>query len=381
MYCIREQSQYPITFLCLYSNTLLPFFSRDDIFPHIHQFMAKVNSMKRETESFSLGFTNNICSDYKYHRINCLGSYECFLQTRGIVLPKAPSKHCAPYGKESSNVDSDILKLIPTCVLQTIAITICDLAEHFMSDPSTSYDENAYTESEEDKRFGSKRRAYRMEFWNLLGMKSTDARFNFFHAEGIAFVCEHLISFHKDKMNDPSKNFNRTLSLKCKIPITAELLNTSALANRLMNKFGLSVGDSLPLSMMIYSRVCVANSVLRHNKLQAILADSHDLLTKKIAESLCVLDNDTNYSRFSDDASAMHNLVGSTKEVRSVRYNKDSARCVDEAGEEWKINDGKPKLRQKNPKKGVLPQKPQYVGRFYKCNAANDKCVSNVFYH
>ena len=50
----------------------------------------------------------------------------------------------------------------------------------------------------------------------------------------------------------------------------------------------------------------MADSVLHHNKLQAILADSNDLLTKKIARSLCVLDNDTNYSRFSDDASAMH---------------------------------------------------------------------------
>jgi len=133
--------------------------------------------------------------------------------------------------------------------------------------------------------------------------------------------------------------------------------------------------------MLIYSRVCVANSVLHHNKLQAILADSNDLLTKKIAGSLCVLDNDTNYSRFSDDASAMHNLVGSPKEVRSVVYNQETARSITEAGEEWKINDGKPKLSQKKPKKGVLPQKPQFIGSYYKCNAANDKCVSNVLYH
>ena len=111
-----------------------------------------------------------------------------------------------------------------------------------------------------------------------------------------------------------------------------------------MTKFGLSVGDSLPLSMMIYSRVCVANSVLRHNKLQAILADSNDLLTKKIARSLCVLDNDMNYSRFSDDASAMHNLVGSPKEVKSVAYNQDTVRSIIKSGEEWRINDGKPKV-------------------------------------
>jgi hypothetical protein len=105
-------------------------------------------------------------------------------------------------------------------------------------------------------------------------------------------------------------------------------------------------GDSLPLSMMIYSRVCVANSVLHHNKLQAILADSNDLLTKKIARSLCALDNDANYSRFSDNASAMHNLVGSMKEVKSVEYNRGTARYITNSGEEWKVNDGKPKNQQ-----------------------------------
>ena len=62
-------------------------------------------------------------------------------------------------------------------------------------------------------------------------------------------------------------------------------------------------------------------------------------------------------------------------------YNQETARSITESGEEWKVNDGKPKKFQKKPKKGDLSHKPQFIGRYYKCNAANDKCVSNVLYH
>ena len=74
----------------------------------------------------------------------------------------------------------------------------------------------------------------------------------------------------KDMKNYPSSSYRGTYSIKAPIKLTNELLENSTI--RLFAKrYNLSIGDILPVSLMIYSRKSCGDNTIREVKISKCL--------------------------------------------------------------------------------------------------------------
>ena len=217
------------------------FSNNRSLFPILCPFMDMSTSKERKTASFSSGYSNSNCHDYKNNRINQVGSYSPFL------------------------MDKDLLEL-PAEIRRRIAILICGTVKLFET-------ENRYVETTEEKDAGSPRLQMRLEFWKLLGMtmEGNDAdMFQYFLCEGFSLISEFMLHFHQDKKNDPSSCYGGTYSIKAPIKLTEELLKNSTIS-LLAKRYNLSIGDILPISFMIYSRKSCGDNTIRDVKISKCL--------------------------------------------------------------------------------------------------------------
>jgi hypothetical protein len=92
-----------------------------------------------------------------------------------------------------------------------------------------------------------------------------------FLAEGISFILNNFVSFHKDAMNDPTPGMNDTLSVQCNIIITKDEITGIKSVKKAMNMYCLEVGDPLSFSVTIYSRKIIRDYIKRRNKISTVM--------------------------------------------------------------------------------------------------------------
>ena len=262
--------------------------------------MDMSTSKERKTASFSSGYSNSNCHGYKNNRINQVGSYRPFL------------------------MDKDLLQL-PAEIRRRIAILICGTVKLFGT-------ENRYVETTEEKDAGSPRLQMRLEFWKLLGMtmEGNDAdMFQYFLCEGFSLISEFMLHFHQDKKNDPSSCYGGTYSIKAPIKLTEELMKNSTIS-LLAKRYNLSIGDILPISLMIYSRKSCGDNTIRDLKISKclrgeVMDDCSILLQAVMAGINDVKRPERNYSsKWDNPAKYLEELVIGNK--ASYGLTEDSVR-------------------------------------------------------
>ena len=257
-------------------------------------------SKERKTASFSSGYSNSNCHGYKNNRINQVGSYRPFL------------------------MDKDLLQL-PAEIRRRIANLICGTVKLFGT-------ENRYVETSKEKDAGSPRLQMRLGFWKLLGMtmEGNDAdMFQYFLCEGFSLISEFMLHFHQDKKNDPSSGYGGTYSIKAPIKLTDGLMKNSTIS-LLAKRYNLSIGDILPISLMIYSRKSCGDYTARELKISKCLRgevvdDCSILLQAVMAGINDVKRPERNYSsKWDNPAKYLEQLVMGNRD--SYGYTEDSTR-------------------------------------------------------
>jgi hypothetical protein len=247
--------------------------------------MHKSISKERRTPSFSAGWCTSNAHEYKNNRYNQIGSYKPFL------------------------VEKDILT-VSVDIRRRIAKLICNSVKLFNINDSES---NQYTETDDDIRCGRIRYNMRKEFWQQLGMTDSPEDlelFPFFLSEGFSLISEFLIAFHKDVLNDSSPSHSMTYSLKASILLTPEMMLPDNPISNLSTALGLSAGDVLPISLMIYSRKSVSDYCVKQSKISKCLRGDVEgdigLLVQKVTVGVMnVLQEDRNYSAKWDNSKHM----------------------------------------------------------------------------
>ena len=236
--------------------------------------MQKSISKERRTPSFSAGWCISNAHEYKNNRYNQIGSYKPFL------------------------VEKDILT-VSVDIRRRIAKLICNSVKLF-----NIVDNKQYAETDDDILCGRIRYNMRKEFWDQLGMSDSPEDmelFPFFLSEGFSLISEFLIAFHKDVLNDPSPSHSTTYSLKASILLTPEMMLPDNPVSKLATALGLSIGDILPISLMIYPRKSVGDYCLKQSKIAQCLrgdvaGDIGPLVQKVTVGVMNVLQEDRNYS-------------------------------------------------------------------------------------
>ena len=265
--------------------------------------MQKSISKERRTPSFSAGWCISNAHEYKNNRYNQIGSYKPFL------------------------VEKDILT-VSVDIRRRIAKLICNSVKLFNID---DVENNQYAETDDDIRCGRIRYNMRKEFWEQLGMSDSPddmELFPFFLSEGFSLISEFLIAFHKDVLNDPSPSHSITYSLKASIVLTPEMMLPENPISKLANALGLSVGDILPISLMIYPRKPVSDYCVKQSKIAKCLrgdveGDIGPLVQKVTVGVMNVLQEDRNYSAKWDKSKHMFQKLKMSSERFKAFDQKD----------------------------------------------------------
>jgi hypothetical protein len=212
------------------------------------------SSKERKVPQYAGGYSNSDAQQYRFNRINQLGSTKPFLiRNRMDVLDKGTRRE--------------------------IAMLICDTIKLF--DIS-----NEYPESTEDKEYDSIRLGMRRDFWEYMGMVEADEPyFRYFLIEGFSFISEALIKFHMDSGNDIQEGFGQTYSLKTKILITPTISKIPAM-KVFMKALQLEIGNYLPLSLMMYSKKIVGDYALKMNIVQSLLKEAFPHQSSKLTAAM-----------------------------------------------------------------------------------------------
>ena len=144
----------------------------------------------------------------------------------------------------------------------------------------------------------------RKKFWNQLGMteNTEDMKlFPLFQSEGFSLISEFLITFHKDVGDHPLPSHSTTTySLKAPILLTADMMSPKNAIYRIAKSLGLSVGDILPISLMIHSIKSVGDYCAKQSKIGKCLCgdvegDIGPLVQKVTVGVMGILQEDRNY--------------------------------------------------------------------------------------
>jgi hypothetical protein len=199
-------------------------------------------SSPRKVPSTSIGWSTANAHLYKENRINIVGSISPFL----------------------IKSDIDDLSFPKRC---TIVNIVCQAMKKFCHSgrlPTPFY--------HSDPNIRAERSKLAMEFMESLIQKdcSSHKEKDMFLAEGVSFILNNFVSFHKDTMNDPTPGMNDTLSVQCNIIITDEMVRIKSV-KKAMTMFSLEVGDPLSFSVQIYSRKIIRDFIKRKNKISAVM--------------------------------------------------------------------------------------------------------------
>ena len=125
-----------------------------------------------------------------------------------------------------------------------------------------------------------------------------------------------MLQFHQDTKNDPSSSYGGTYSIKAPIKLTKELLENSTI-RLLAKRYNLSIGDILPVSLMIYSRKSCGDNTIREVKISKCLrgeiADDCNILLQAVMAGINAIKRpERNYSaKWDNPANYLEELVAS----------------------------------------------------------------------
>ena len=236
-------------------------------------------SKKRNIPAVSGGYSKSNAQEYRKNRVNIVGSYKPFLL---------------------KSLDG-----IPAHIKKRIAILVCKTIELFGEPPDLKGEDHYCT---------SERESMRVKFWISLGMEVDDPNYKFFQIEGFSFISEFMINFHCDTSNDSAPMSDLTYSIKSSVLITASLAAIPTV-KVMMKRFGLKIGQQLPVSLMLYRRKCVIDYCRKYSKRMSYGTEDPDvchpsnLVTKAVLDALHDIEAPTHYSSLWDKDVCWEELI------------------------------------------------------------------------
>ncbi len=303
-----------------------------NIFNAAFPYFSMSASKSRNLPSISLGWTTTDCNSYKNNRSNIVGQIKPFLIRAGCE-------------NLSSKTKKRIAKL--SCL-------VISQMSNYCSDGLFTYDTTT--------NFGKELKKLRQSFWDeyakSLGMsQDSDAELlKHFRCNGNSLIINPYVHRHKDGQNDTFGQWDNTLSINARLPITEEMWCCSSF-KRILNKLGYTKGvqDSISVSMMIYSRKCVGDycqSMVKTKEVCRVLRNKGNPIIDVIMKGLNDVSSEANYRSLFDDPDCFKCLTDTASKL------KDKERF------------------QQPSRKIVRVHPPQYKGRLSERVAAYDKLVS-----
>ena len=307
-----------------------------NIFNAAFPYFSVSASKSRHLPSISLGWTTTDCNSYKHNRTNIVGQIKPFLIKAGCE-------------NLSSKTKRRIAKL--SCL-------VISQMSNYCSDGLFTYDKAT--------KLGKELTKLRQSFWDdyakSLGMiKDSDEEvLKHFRCDGNSLIINPYVHRHKDGQNDTFGQWDNTLSINARLPITEEMWCCSCFKG-ILNKLGYTKGvqNTISVSMMIYSRKCVGDycqSMVKTKEVCRDLRNRGNPIIDPIMKGLNDVSSPANYRSLFDDADCF-------------KYLSDTA---------FKLKD---KVRfQESPKRMRVVHTPQYKGTLCERVAAYDKLVSTYLF-
>ena len=273
----------------------------NSVFPHFSMSASK----SRNLPSISLGWTTTDCNSYKHNRTNIVGQIKPFLIKAGCE-------------KLSSKTKRRIAKL--SCL-------VISQMSNYCSDGLFTYDQGT--------KFGKELNKLRQSFWdeysNSLGMtkESDHDVLKHFCCDGNSLIINPYVHRHKDSQNDSFGQWDNTLSINARLPVTEEMWCCSCFKG-ILNKLGYTKGvqNTISVSMMIYSRKCVGDycqSMVKTKEVCRDLRNRGNPIIDPIMKGLNDVSSPANYRSLFDDVDCFKYLSETAFKLKDkVRFQESS---------------------------------------------------------